>query len=179
MNEKQISCCFSGHRPDKLPWGFDESHPDCIRLKELLLKEILSKYRSGITRFYTGMAAGVDMWCAELVLHIVKNYPETGLELIGAIPHIGQERSWTPDLRERYYNILESCSEKVVLCDRYAPGCMHNRNRYLVDNSSHLIAVISETRGGTKFTINYARKQNLNIRLINPKALDLGFVDFG
>lgn len=179
MNNKKISCCFSGHRPDKLPWGFDESHPDCIRLKELLLKEILLKYRSGVTRFYTGMAAGVDMWCAELVLYIVKNYPETELELIGVVPHIGQERSWTPDLRERYFNILENCNETVILRDHYVPGCMQNRNRYLVDNSSYLIAVISESKGGTRFTIDYARKKGLDIRIINPKALDMGFTDFG
>ena len=28
MRARPISCCFSGHRPAKLPWGEDEDDPD-------------------------------------------------------------------------------------------------------------------------------------------------------
>ena len=30
------TCCFTGHRPDKLPWGPDESDPRCAALKTVI-----------------------------------------------------------------------------------------------------------------------------------------------
>ena len=33
MHAPQISCCFSGYRPGKLPWGNDENDPRCRALK--------------------------------------------------------------------------------------------------------------------------------------------------
>ena len=30
--DKEKTCCFTGHRPDKLPWGEKESDPRCRRL---------------------------------------------------------------------------------------------------------------------------------------------------
>ena len=36
MRARPISCCFSGHRPAKLPWGEDEDDPRCRALKARL-----------------------------------------------------------------------------------------------------------------------------------------------
>lgn len=36
----QKTCCFSGHRPQNLPWWTDEKVAQCIRLKELLRDRI-------------------------------------------------------------------------------------------------------------------------------------------
>ena len=36
MRARPISCCFSGHRPGKLPWGDDEGDRRCLALKERL-----------------------------------------------------------------------------------------------------------------------------------------------
>ena len=38
----------------------------------------------------------------------------------------------------------------------------------MVDNSSLLIAVFNGTNGGTKSTIELARKKSLNIKIIKP-----------
>ena len=62
------TCCFTGHRPDKLPWGEEESDPRCLRLKEAVARAVEDAYVSGIRRFITGMARGVDLYCAEAVL---------------------------------------------------------------------------------------------------------------
>ena len=37
--EREKTCCFTGHRPDKLPWGTDESDPRCLALKARLEAE--------------------------------------------------------------------------------------------------------------------------------------------
>ena len=45
--EKHITCCFTGHRPEKLPWGDNESSPDCGLLKERLAQTLEGLYRRG------------------------------------------------------------------------------------------------------------------------------------
>ena len=34
--EQTETCCFTGHRPDKLPWGIRENDPRCADLKARL-----------------------------------------------------------------------------------------------------------------------------------------------
>ena len=31
--DREQTCCFTGHRPEKLPWRYDESDPRCVELK--------------------------------------------------------------------------------------------------------------------------------------------------
>jgi len=45
MTDKQKTRCFTGHRPDKLPFGYDEESPDCLRLKVSLIGEMYIKLR--------------------------------------------------------------------------------------------------------------------------------------
>ena len=33
MRGRQWACCFTGHRPGKLPWRYDEEDPRCLALK--------------------------------------------------------------------------------------------------------------------------------------------------
>ena len=33
MRGRQSACCFTGHRPGKLPWRYDEGDPRCLALK--------------------------------------------------------------------------------------------------------------------------------------------------
>ncbi len=45
---------------------------------------------------------------------------------------------------------------------------MLERNRYMVNRSSLLIALFDGLPGGTKKTIEYANQQGLEIRIIKP-----------
>ena len=36
MDDREYSCCFTGHRPMKLPWGMNEDDPRCVSLKQEL-----------------------------------------------------------------------------------------------------------------------------------------------
>jgi hypothetical protein len=35
------TACFTGHRPQSLPFGFDEIHPACIKIKNQLERLII------------------------------------------------------------------------------------------------------------------------------------------
>ena len=164
------SCCFTGHRPQKLPWGFDEADPRCAALMEKLYKAIRFVVHKGKTRFYTGMAMGTDIWCAQIVLQLKKELPDKGIELIAVIPHKGQGARYPDEWKARYYGVLNAADERMVLQDHYTQGCMQRRNRFMVDNSSMLIAVYSGDAGGTKDTFDYAVSKGLSIIWIEPAS---------
>ena len=76
-------CCFTGHRPERL--FIPES-----KVKAALQKEIRLAIADGIHVFITGLAPGVDIWAAEIILELreKENLP---LKLIAASPHHGFE----------------------------------------------------------------------------------------
>lgn len=166
--DRENCCCFTGHRPQKLPWGFDESDDRCEELKQRLRTAIKLAITHGKTMFYTGMAMGTDIWAAEIVLELRGELSEFDIKLIAVIPHSGQEAKYPDDLKQRYRRILPEADDHIVLRERYTDGCMQRRNRYMVDNSSMLIAVYSGDGGGTGYTFDYAKKQELQIIWIDP-----------
>lgn len=62
------SCAFTGHRPHKFPWRYNEADSRCIALKEALKEQIIALTKAGVTDYYSGGADGVDCWAALIVL---------------------------------------------------------------------------------------------------------------
>lgn len=170
MNNKKQTACFTGHRPQKLPWGFNEDSIDCIGMKEIAKIEIQNAIINyGITHFISGMAIGFDMIAAELVLELKKYYPFITLEC--AIPCKEQDKLWREQQKERYKYILSKADKITYVSDRpYFDGCMKKRNEYMIDNSSVLIALFNGKAGGTKQTVDYAKEKGLKVEIINPNS---------
>jgi uncharacterized phage-like protein YoqJ len=87
QEKRKHRCCFTGHRPEKLSISERE-------VKTALQKEIRLAIADGINVFITGMAPGVDIWAAEIVLELRKK-EELSLKLIAASPHPGFENRWS------------------------------------------------------------------------------------
>ena len=64
------SCAFTGHRPRKFPWKYNEADPRCIALKETLAEQIAALADAGVTQFLSGMAEATDSWSAMAVLSL-------------------------------------------------------------------------------------------------------------
>ena len=170
---KNYTCCFTGHRPEKLPWGADEYSEDCILLKLKQIAEIEKLRRRGVTTFITGMAQGADIFAAEAVWTLKLAYPQEVIRLIAVRPYEGQADRWSAEYRERYYNILAVADEEVILRPHYSRGCMQERNRYMVDRAAHMIAVYNGEVGGTKYTVDYAVKKGLEVVVIDPRDMSV------
>ena len=84
----QITCCFSGHRPPRLPWGSQEDDPRCLELKDRLARALTEAYHEGYRHFLCGMAQGTDLYFCQAVLDLRRTHPEVTLE--AAIPFTGQ-----------------------------------------------------------------------------------------
>ena len=163
--EKKITCCFTGHRPEKLPWGYDESGPDCAALKQRLARTLEELYRRGFRHFISGMAQGCDLYFAEAALSLREDNPDVVVE--AAIPCPTQARGWREEERARYQDIVDRCDLETVVQQHYTQGCMLRRDRYIVDHSSLLLAVYNGSSGGTRYTINYALDKGLEVIRLN------------
>ena len=158
--------CFTGRRPQKLPWGYNESDRRCKRLKEKIKEKIEYAIENGATHFISGMALGVDMWAAEIILDKKRNGAELTLE--AAVPHKKQEASWSAENRARYGEILSRCDKVTYVSESYTPYCMMKRNQYMVDKSDLVIAVLDDFTGGSGKTALYARSHNIPVITIVP-----------
>lgn len=161
MRARQVSCSFTGHRPEKLPWGDNEEDARCVELKERLLAAVVAAYEQGYRHFLCGMARGCDFWFCEAVLELRRRHEEVSLEAV--IPYAGQADRWGEEDRARYQRLLSGCDYKTTLQEAYSTGCMHRRNRYLVDHAVRLIAVHDGLAGGTQQTMAYAMRRGLEI----------------
>ena len=166
MRARPISCCFSGHRPAKLPWGEDEDDPRCRALKARLRDALDAAYEAGYRHFICGMARGADLYACEAALAARERYPHITVE--SAIPCPTQADGWTEGERTRWRSLVARCDFETVVQARYAPGCMQRRNRYMVEHSGRIIAVFDGQDGGTKRTVEYAMRQGLEVVLLMP-----------
>jgi uncharacterized phage-like protein YoqJ len=160
-------CAFTGHRPKKFPWGYNEADTRCVALKQALTKEIIKLVEAGYTDFLSGMAEGADTWAALSVLSLKKENPAPKLHCV--LPCEGQADKWPTSAQELYFSILEQADAIVYVSQKYSKDCMLKRNRYLVDHAACLLAVYNgEWRGGTAMTVRYAQKLGREIIVLNP-----------
>jgi len=168
------SCAFTGHRPHKFPWRYNESDPACTALKTILFQQVMKLVQTGITDYYSGMADGSDVWLSQIVLSIREKNP--ALRLYCLLPCEGQERKWNEIAQKRYHSILEQANGVRYISRRYYEGCMLERNRQLVNSAGILLAVYNgEQRGGTAATVRYARKLKRRIIIVEPYSHALTF----
>ena len=160
------SCCFTGHRPARLPWGADEEDPRCLALKDRLTAAIEKAYDQGFRHFFCGMAQGADLYFCEAVLALRRLHPEVTLE--AAVPFTGQADRWPEADRRRWAALLDQCDFETMVQHHYTKGCMARRNRYMVDRSALLIAVYDgQPQGGTFTTLAYALKNNVAVEILD------------
>ncbi|MDR0951909.1 MAG: DUF1273 domain-containing protein [Oscillospiraceae bacterium] len=167
MNKEQIklnrntSCCFTGHRIEKLPWRSDEHDSRCLALKIAIAKAVKDAYYAGIKHFICGMATGCDMYFCEAVMALRSEREDITLE--AALPWDGQASRWPEALKARHSRLVEDCDYITVVQHDYTPDCLMRRNRYMVDCSSRLIAASGGKPGGTMSTMLYALREGLEI----------------
>ncbi len=156
---REKACCFTGHRKISVS--------DLGVIKTNLPGLIISLIDKGYRVFYTGGALGFDTEAALTVLSLREEYPE--IKLITVLPCLDQVRGWSARDIEVYEEINERCDEVVFTARVYYKGCMHARNRYMVDNSAACIAFLKHKKGGTAYTMEYAL--SCSIEVINLAEL--------
>ena len=154
---RQHRCCFTGHRPEKL------EQPEIV-VVEALKKEIRTAIADGFQTFISGMARGVDLWAAEIVLALQGE--GKAIRLICASPYRGFEARWSHDWQDRYRQIMEQADLVRFICPSYSRDCFQRRNKWMVEHSARVIAVYNGQPSGTRNTIEYAKRCSVPVIFI-------------
>lgn len=105
---------FTGYRPQKMPFGFDEQDERCIDFKKRLRDTIESFIWQGYQHFISGGALGMDMYAAETVLELKKQYPEIMLEMVS--PFDAQAAKWAPEYQQRHDVLFDNTLRSWLPC---------------------------------------------------------------
>ena len=146
QDPRSHTCCFSGYRPEKMP--FRTNDPDAVQALEAALDRAVEHAVSqGYHTFLSGMAAGF-------------------------VPHDHQSDRFPPSWKKRYNVCLVNSDAVRVFASNYFSGCFSVRNRFMVDSSSLLICYFDGQAGGTAQTVHYAQGSGLRIINLSPRAYD-------
>lgn len=113
-------------------------------------------YARGLRTFWSGMAAGFDLAAAEAVLALREELPD--VRLCCAVPFPAQAERYAAGDRGRYARILNCADEVTTLAECYEPRCYLRRDEFMVDRSSVVVAWYDGSKGGTRYTWEYARR---------------------
>ena len=166
------TCAFTGHRPQNLPWQFNEADTNCLKLKQILNQQISQLAKNGFTDFLSGMALGSDTWAAEAVLNLRKKNPALKLHCI--LPCKTQAEKWPVSEQKRYQKILAQADSIFFTSRNYHPNCMLERNRFMVEKARLLLAVYNgQPHSGTAAAVRHAQRLSCDIIIINPISLQI------
>lgn len=156
------SVAFSGHRSFKIAEGMCSFEQTTARLCD----ELRALLNQGYNTFYTGMSEGFDLVAAECVMRLKSEFSD--VRLVAVIPFASQSRRYTGCVAQSYSDVLAAADQRVILSGEYHAGCFHERNNYMIDNSSVLVCFYNGAAGGTKYTVERARRTGCEIINIEP-----------
>lgn len=152
--DRTVSAAFTGHR------FYDFSQREFIQ--ERLTSAISEAYDHGIRNFISGFALGIDLMAAQLVQSLKCDLP--GISLTAAIPFEGQAERYNIYDKRVYRRLLELADKVIVLSDYYYPRCFLDRDKFMVENVSYLIAYYDgREKGETYYTVKKARARGIPI----------------
>lgn len=144
------TCCFTGHR------NLTDEQRKIVTIELVGCVEYL--INEGYTHFITGMASGVDLLAAGIILQFKRTNKNIFLE--AAVPHQNRLKCNDPN----FINILNRSDKVTVIQEKYDISCFMKRNKYMVNNSDIVIAIWDGRKsGGTYNTIKYAESQGKKV----------------
>ena len=105
-------CAFTGYRPMKMPFGYDEECPLALDFKHRLHDTIEMLILQGYRHMISGGAQGMDIMAAEAVLDLQKVYPDMTLEI--AVPYEAQAAKWAAGYRARWQECIDRADVVTV-----------------------------------------------------------------
>lgn len=132
-------CAVIGQHPLRFPRGFDEEDTQCRSMKLELAQRIMELRQCGITEFQVACDHGVGLYAAEIVNTLREN--DQALRLICVLPHEGQATKWTPQLRDRYFAMLASCTDIDCISPYEQSDAQFSAYKRIVERSDMVLAV--------------------------------------
>ena len=160
--DREITACFTGHRK----YDGSRNHELEIAIREF--------YTKGYRTFLCGMAIGFDLAAAEVALSLRKELPD--IRVVAVIPFEGMQKRFSASQHSIFEKVTSSADEVITLASSYSASVYAQRNNFLVDNSSAVIAYFDGSKGGTAYTVRRAVKNlSLIVNIYNNPQQKLSF----
>ena len=133
----------------------------------MLEPEIRRAVADGFDTFITGLALGVDTWAAEIVIKLINEGEK--IHHISAVPFEGVENNRTEEDIARFKFIIDNSDGTYYISDHPSRKAFQKRDRWMVDHAERIIAVFNGTRGGTAYTIDYAKSLGKEVVMLSER----------
>ena len=161
--DRHVLSVFTGHRP----WMLHNCRWMTSDLRCKTRSRRLSK--PVINGFTAGWRWEAISWQENWSYLYGNSFRGSGWSVSAPFP--GQTDNWPEEWQVRYQRLLDKADQQIVLIPSAVSGGYLVRDRYMVDLCSLLIGVYNGApRGGTAYTVRYARSQGLKVRLFAPGA---------
>ena len=126
----------------------------------------------GVTEFQVACDPGVGLYATEII-NILRE-KDKSLRLVCVIPHEEQATKWTPQLRERYFNMLAGCTELDCIDFHEQPDAQLLAYQRIIKQSGVVLAVyapdLADGSAEDK-AVSYALALGRPVMLIHPETL--------
>lgn len=176
------TCCFTGHRPDKL-YGYNLGDKRYQTLAKIIREECVDLIENyNVNTFISGGALGMDT-VSFFTVEYLKTHGYPNLKNIVAIPFEKCYTKWKDSDLDRYRRMLKLADYVIIVdeIDGYensfvAQGEYHvyklnKRNEFMVDFSSQLIALWNGSPSGTYNCISYAEYNKRIVHMLNVPGI--------
>ena len=93
--------------------------------------------QQGVTHFSVACDYGVGLYAAEIINALRNDDPE--LMLFCITPYEEQATKWTPELRERYFDMLVKCSHMTAVYTHKQPDAQLKAYRTIIRQSDMVL----------------------------------------
>jgi uncharacterized phage-like protein YoqJ len=169
---------ISGYKAHELGI-FKDNHPGVNYIKKAIEKELIRLVESGVIWAIVSGQSGVELWAAEVVLSLKKEYPQLKLAVI--TPFLGQEENWKPEKQESYLNVIQQADfmDSVSKQPYQGPWQFVQKNKFLLSNTDGLLILFDRDNeeGSPKYLLRVAEKlaetRNYEIITITPYDIQI------
>ncbi|MBD5092192.1 MAG: DUF1273 domain-containing protein [Clostridiales bacterium] len=165
---KEQTACISINPSQDFSWLSDETDARFDKIKADSYQRFEALIQRGYRTFLCGIDNNFDIICVETLSELKKKY--NFIKTIGVLPYRNREANWVDKERIKYRRTLAKVDEFRCIYDRYmGEECVLERNWFMVNNSSILIALYNGLSGGRKSIIDYALRQGLEVTILHSQ----------
>lgn len=155
---------------------FQANDPKISIIKQCLEKQLISYLENGLNWVIISVNLGIEIWAAEVVEELKKNYPELKLGIIYPFKDFGS--NWNEQNKEqqkKIENLADYCNS-VSHQPYYSPIQYQNHTKFLLEHTDGCLVIYDpEYTGKTAYFLEkaqqFSKKRNYTIQQITMDDL--------
>lgn len=168
----------TGYRPYELGI-FNDKHPGIAIIKKAIEDQLRALLDEGLEWVVISGQLGVELWTAEVVIELKKDYPNLKYSII--TPFLNHEKNWNEANQQKYYYIKSMTDHfaSITKTEYQAPWQFIEKDKFIVSHTDGILLVYDEdNEGSPKYIKSYIEKykENAEYEMLRITAYDLQLI---